>query len=252
MIMQEEFNAAVNWCHDNGLVINASKTKMMHIRSPQFKSTQSKILVKNDACPNTPIETIEIVETYKYLGVIIDCHFLWSQHIDKLRMDLKKTLYALSHLQYYTTVPVLKQVYYALVESKLRYGILAWGNAATTHIQKIQKLQNTALKLINKGYTRNNESTFKTLNVEQIFKMTLILEYYDDNRFIRPIDHMINTRRRAQGMLKLPTNYNTYGRRQLLYSVPSTINELPRHLVNIENFKTRKKYIKNFFLNLHE
>ena len=32
-IMQSEFNIVVKWCPDNGLVLNAQKSKIMHIRS---------------------------------------------------------------------------------------------------------------------------------------------------------------------------------------------------------------------------
>ena len=30
--MQNQFDTATKWCHDNGLIINASKTKLMHIK----------------------------------------------------------------------------------------------------------------------------------------------------------------------------------------------------------------------------
>lgn len=249
MIMQNEFDAAVRWCHDNGLVINASKTKLMHIRSPHVKKTDKQIYFRNDLCPITPTVCIEVVELYKYLGVVIDCHFLWDKHIDKLRTDLKKSLYALSHLKYHATEDVLRQVYYALVESKLRYGILAWGNAAPTHINKLQKLQNSALRIIQHNNRQQAENKFRVLKVEQIFKMTTILEYHGNNRFIRPIQHHLNTRQRAQGLLQIPRHYNTYGKRQLAYVVPTIINSMPQELKQIQNYKTRKKQLKYFFLN---
>lgn len=250
-IMQNEFEKAVRWCHDNGLVLNPSKTKMMHIRGPHLKVTRRSISFRSSICQNTyQDEVIEVVESYKYLGVIIDSHFIWDKHIDKLRSDLKKALFAMFYLSSYSTMQVQKQVYYALVESKLRYGILAWGNASNIHINKLQKLQNAIVKKINRRDPSNTsrENYFKVLEVQQIFKMTLALEYYDDIRFKKPIDHQYNTRRREQGMFQTPMSYNKYGKRQLNNSLPTVLNALPSNLKNISNFKTRKKRIKNLFL----
>lgn len=164
-------------------------------------------------------------------------------------MDLKKAMFALSHLKYHTNHDVLKQVYYSLMESRIRYGILAWGNAAKTHIIKIQKLQNAAIKQINNNYRQTYDTLFKPIPVEDIFKMTTIIEYFDDNRFKQQIQHQLNTRRRAQGMLQIPRNYNNYGRRKLQHTVPSIINGLPREIVMIQNFKKRKKELKKYFIN---
>lgn len=251
-IMQNEFDKAVEWCHDNGLVLNHAKTKMMHIRGPRHKATRQRINFRSSICQSAlPDQVIEVVECYKYLGVTIDSNFIWDRHINKLRSDLKKALFALYYLGSYSTTQVQKQVYYALVESKLRYGVLAWGNASNTHLNKLQKLQNTIVKKISSrnGTNSSGENCFKVLGAQQIFKMTLALEYYDDNRFQKPIDHQFNTRRRAHGMLQTPRSINNYGRRQLENSVPTTLNELPQNLRNIRNFKTRKKLLKEFFLN---
>lgn len=51
--MQEEFDKVSQWCHDHGLVINAEKTKLMHIRTPQQPQDTINIYFRNDACPDT-------------------------------------------------------------------------------------------------------------------------------------------------------------------------------------------------------
>lgn len=244
--LQGEFTKAVQWCHDMGLVINASKTKVMHIRLPYHGQSELQIKFENQNCPNSQIKIIELVEEYKYLGVIIDNHFTWQKHIDKVRADLKKAMFAVAYLKKCSTFQVLKQVYYGLVESKLRYGILAWGNAAISHLDKLQKIQNSIINLITQN--SQNAETLKVLSVEDIYRMTITLEYYEDERFNLPIPHEVNTRRRARGLLHIPSFRNNYGRKQLKYIVPKILNELPENLKNIQNLAKRKKMLKNYFI----
>lgn len=244
-MMQAEFDEAGKWCHDNGLVINATKTKLMHIRSPNYSASQ--VLLKSYRCANaSSCEDIQMVDTYKYLGITIDCHFLWDAHVNDLRNKLKGSLFALACLQYKSTTSVQKQVYYALIESRLRYGVLAWGGAAQTHIEKLQQIQDRALKLMSKGYVSTNN--VRVLKVRQIFEMSAVLEYYDDPSVRTPITHQVNTRRRAEGLLQLPAIINEYGRRRLNYIVPNVLNNLPQHLRNLNPINVRKRKIKQYFL----
>lgn len=243
-VMQSEFNAAGRWCHDNGLVINESKTKLMHIRSPMHP--ESLIVLKTFKCSNSQnCENIGVVNTYKYLGVTIDSHFLWEPHINDLRNKLRGSLFALACLQYKSTTCVQKQVYHALIESRLRYGVLAWGGAAQTHMDKLQNIQDRAVRILS---GRNGTTEVKVLNVKQIFEMSAALEYYDDRNLRIPISHRFETRRRAEGLYQLPPIINEYGRRQLIYTIPKIFNTLPHHLRNIEHIKARKRKLKRYFL----
>lgn len=98
--MQNQLNDVSKWCHDNGLVINASKTKLMHIRQPNMKQINiqlkyhdiecihNKTNDTNDSC-NT---SIELVNIYKYLGVYVDNTLKWKTHIRELQKNYVKSL----------------------------------------------------------------------------------------------------------------------------------------------------------------
>lgn len=246
-IMQDEFNSVSRWCHDQGLVINAVKTKLMHIRMPRQPEVSISIHHQNEDCPTTTkSDAIEIVKTIKYLGIIIDEHFLWHEHVNKIRMQLRSAVFAMVYLKRYTSAEVQKQVYLSLAESRLRYGILAWGNASKIHIDKILYLQHRLCKIIN-----TNNTTLRVLDVNGIFKMAMLLHYYDEQRYQQRICHNQNTRRRAQGLLEIPETFNNYGRRHPSYALPELMNQLPANLKNIVNFKKRKKDLKLYLLTLH-
>lgn len=162
--MQHELNTVTKWSHDNGLVINASKTKLMHIKPPhlatyninlKFHDYQclhnSNILSNTDTCSSI----IEIVKTYKYLGVYVDENFKWLTQIQELRKKLRKSAYSLFHLSNCANFNVLKQAYFALSESYIRHGITAWGNS--TYCKSLQQTQNQILKILLKKQLKCNE-----------------------------------------------------------------------------------------------
>ena len=100
-IMQDQLNIVGKWCHDNGLVINATKTKIMHIRPPHFKNSNITIKFHDTDClhkiniinnnHDTCNTLIELVDTYKYLGVYVDHHFKWKTQVENVQKKLRKT-----------------------------------------------------------------------------------------------------------------------------------------------------------------
>lgn len=263
-IMQEEFNAVTAWCHDQGLVINAKKTKIMHIRPPHIQKAVLKIKMHDTNCLHNAGNHmqlksddsceifIENVSTYKYLGIIVDYNFKWSYHIRALETKLRQSTYALFHLSNVCTAEVLRQCYFGLVESHLRHGILAWGNAPQT--QSLQQIQTRIHKIIHRVKTGQHydrqqiSSKTKLLNIEQLHKMEVISRFWNDNTYKIPVQHNFNTRRRQQGRYNIPRHWNEYGRRRYEVAVPKIFNELPSEFRNLSKPLLLKK-AKQYFLN---
>lgn len=91
------------------------------------------------------------VKTQTYIGIIIDGKFKWDKQIDKLYSRLRSCTYGFQNLVRYVDKKTLIIVYNALVDSILRYGVLAWGNASQTRLEKLRKIQNTILKIIHRN-----------------------------------------------------------------------------------------------------
>ena len=80
---------------------------------------------------------IERKSCIKYLGVYIDEQFSWKEHIKYVTNKIRKVIYKFRELRNILTFNSLKAVYYALVESITNYGIVVWGSAGVTEINKI-------------------------------------------------------------------------------------------------------------------
>lgn len=267
-IMQKELNAINRWCHDSGLIINANKTKIMHFRARHMPQSDISITYHETDCihktniNNTPINdacktNIEIVNTYKYLGLHLDIHFKWKTHIEALQNKLRSTAYALYHLSNCSPTNILRQVYFSLGESYLRHGITAWGTA--TFCRDLQGTQNRLIKLLYKNnqqtttlQNQNINNIYKELNimnVKNIYKSTIINEFYNDTDLLKPIQHQQNTRRKAQGRYQIPRFKNNYGKNTLAVTLPTTINSIPTDLLKITNKYNKNLKIKKYLIN---
>lgn len=83
---------------------------------------------------------------------------------------------------------------------------------------------------IREQYINENNSAAKELNilnVKSIYYSTLAKEFYNDSRFLIPIDHDHNTRRRAAGRFREGRFHNEYGRKTLDVTLPKIFNNLP-------------------------
>ena len=126
----------------------------------------------------------------------------------------------------YLPTSALVNIYHSLVESKLRYCNTVWGNCNLSLKNKLQILQNRAVRVISKNYTSPIEQVFteiKLLNVQQlidfdsaalIFKAQngLAPKYISDMFVPSNYIHGHNTRHAMNGLLNSHVN-SIYGSR---------------------------------------
>ena len=114
------------------------------------------------------------VDYIKYLGMYIDKHLNWNQHIDELTKKLNRANGILSKLRYNTTLDICLQVYYAIFYSYLIYGCNVWGFTSEENINAIQVLQNKSIRIMTFApYISNVDQSFldlKSLKVREVIK----------------------------------------------------------------------------------
>ena len=93
-------------------------------------------------------KNLDDCDSYKYLGVYIDKNLSWRPHVDYLCKKISKACGALAKLRHCVGIDTLKTIYYALVNSYLRYGLLAWGSASSSVLQPLNVLNNKVLRIM--------------------------------------------------------------------------------------------------------
>lgn len=127
----------------NRLSLNAKKTKVIHFRTQRnVGDSETMPIVKLNGLP------IETVSSFKYLGLILDTHLTWSDHIEYLIRRIIPILAILHRGKDLIPTDVRKLIYHSMINSCLRYMIEIWGAAAMTILRSIQVIQNRAIRNI--------------------------------------------------------------------------------------------------------
>ncbi len=94
---------------------------------------------------STPLEQCN---SYKYLGIFIDKDLNWSTHIEYITKKVLKACGAIAKLRHYVDIDILKNVYFSLVHSYVRYGISVWGKASSSALSSLHSAIHKVLRIM--------------------------------------------------------------------------------------------------------
>ena len=120
----------------NKLSPNPKKTEFMVIGHPL--KTKNLDLPEMLKLNNSDIKR---VNKTKSLGVIVDEKLNWDEQFKRTKSKMSGGLAALKKLKNVVPRSQLFIVYYALIESHLRYADVIWGNLSKTKLAALQRLQ---------------------------------------------------------------------------------------------------------------
>ena len=136
-----ELSKVQQWMNCNKLTLNPNKTQVLLIPSSRQQVISTIKLYLNN-------ELIKPIRTAKYLGITLDSQLKFDIFISKLLTKFSRSIEIMSKIRHYLPKTVLLNLYFALVHSHLFYGIAVWGSNYHTLINKLQVLQNKAMKMI--------------------------------------------------------------------------------------------------------
>ena len=89
------------------------------------------------------------VNSYKYLGVIINENLTWTDHIENLRSKVLQRLGLLRRIKYFLPRDIRELLVKSTIIPLLDYADVTWGDKANlTLMKKVQVLQNLAAKFV--------------------------------------------------------------------------------------------------------
>lgn len=232
------------WFLQHNLFLNMSKTKLVPFANdartmPEIQPI--KIHEQHPCRANCTCEEIEMVRHWKYLGLEIDCHLRWDQHINMLVKRIRRYIYPFLSLRNFMPLKLLKQVYYALVQSVLEYGIIAYGRADQSNIQNLKVIQNLILKLLYKKKkrfsTKRLYGELDVLNIENLFKKNVCIKVHKNkDKLISYIDYKYSLRNKNPIVNKCNTKK---GQKSIKFLGLKLYKSLPDDL---QSCKTKDKF----------
>jgi hypothetical protein len=146
----------INWLNKNNLSISISKTK--YIQFISYNSNRLPMTIKHNN------ETVDEVASLKFLGVTIDKHLNWKEHIDQVCNKLNRFVFALRRLRNTVSVEAAITAYHGYVSSVLSYGLILWGNSVD--VDRVFKIQKKCVRAVcNARIDDSCIPLFKKLNI---------------------------------------------------------------------------------------
>ena len=244
-----------DWFCSNRLSLNPTKTKYIIFKAGTKKCNfdNLNIIVNGTALERIGSDCNE--KTTKFLGIYVDESLTWKYHLNHINTKISRALYGIKQAKNLLPIQSLKTLYSALIQPYISYGILAWGNANASNLQKTSKLQKRAVRLItNSGYNSHTEPLFKKcqiFKIEDLYKFQVSMFMYAfvnhklpksfDGVFRFNSDVQVSHITRQSNLINVPRCHSAYSGRLPLYSFPVIWNEWIHRI----SYCTSKSQFKN-------
>ena len=139
---RKEIQSLINWCENNNLILNPSKTKEMIIDYRKKKEPITPIFINN--------ECIEIVNSFKFLGTTISSDLKWHFNTKLILKKAHQRLYFLRQLKkFHLNKEIMVNFYRAIIESILIFSTIIWFNSLSqAEKRKLNSIVNSCSRII--------------------------------------------------------------------------------------------------------
>ena len=142
--VQKALYSVEKWCQKWQVIINANKSQVViFTKCPTHKQVAADLKIFNQAIPTS--------SEASYLGVTFDCRLTWERQITKMceraygRLNLLRAMASLSSKH---NPNVLSLLFNSTIRSIFEYPSVCILSAANMHIEKLQLIQNEAMRII--------------------------------------------------------------------------------------------------------
>ena len=251
--LQEDVNSLTKWIGDHNLSLNVRKCKSLLVsRKHTFLSGQSVQIGD---------ESLEKVQSYKYLGVVINSNLTWSDHISRLCSKAKQQL-GLLYRQFYKdcNTSTLRALYITQVRPHLEYAIPVWDPYLSKDIEAIESVQRFASKVCTKQWHDTSyQDRLKALNIgtlqsrRQHQKLCYLYKIINGQSFFvnPPLSYFssVYNTRSHELTLNIPFTQSTSSFNSFFCDTARLWNHLPYEIVSTPTFIPFKKAVSKYLLN---
>lgn len=110
--------------------------------------------------------------TKKFFGVILYKHLKFSEHAQVLIQKVSFSIHVIIKTRPYFSTEILLSLYYAFIHSHLSYCVWSWGNTYWSHVNRLERLQKQALRLITfKPFSSPSAPLFSNMKILPLHKL---------------------------------------------------------------------------------
>lgn len=243
----EELSLVSDWLNANKLSLNVSKSNLIVFRPHRSKG--SKLRSEVNILMNGEKVT---QKTYtKYLGIYIDQHLTWKEHIASVKTKLDRGLGLLHKLKIFAPKRIVQSAHFAFITPHIQYGLLNWGAANNTSFNGLNKCLKKVKKLFDKFDLSNNEMMLEVRDFNKLAMGTFMWKLHRNQlpsciiKLFKKSNSNIPTR---SGIFMLENPISSVKRSFITFTGLKFWNQLPVNTKNCPSIKTFKKQLKLFIL----
>ena len=169
--IRPDIDAVSMWAKENKMKMHPAKTKYSII------STRQKIANSAKQSLDLSVDGMQLtkVESERVLGVYIDSHLTWNEHIDTLRRKLLQRIAILARARKYIPTKYRLLLYNASVKPLFTCCCTVWSDCSQTNLDELFKLQKRCVRFIldspRDARSYDNFQKLKWLTVNQLFRL---------------------------------------------------------------------------------
>ena len=257
-VLQRDLDSLVSWSESWQLPFNVSKCKVMHLGKNTSDRTYS--LTKDGN-----ISHISSVMEEKDLGVTFDEKLKFSQQVGKVVATANRKLGMIRRTFSSFDRDALLHLYKTLIRPVLEYSSCVWHPLLKKDIEKLEKVQRRATKLVRSLRNLDYPSRLRSLKLPtlayrrhrsdmlQVFRLVTGIDDFDPSQFFS----MAKTKRTRGHGFKMEKKRARTKLRQGVFSqrVVTHWNNLPEDVVmspSINTFKSRLEKVWKRSLNMYD
>ena len=144
--VSDDLETICNWLTSQGFRLNINKVKAMVISRK-----------KSPPCPHLELQgdKLEYVNNFRLLGVIITNDLSWKSHILHITSKARRLLGFLYRVFNEGGPCYLNKLYKSIVLPHLDYCCCVWDPPHKTHIEKLERVQSFAARVVSGNWTRD-------------------------------------------------------------------------------------------------
>ena len=249
--LQKDLDSLSDWCVDNEIYMNTTKTKVMFFGS--------KAKLNSAPLPTFTVggEVLQRAKTYTYLGLTLDEQLSLDTHACSLIKRVSNKIYQLTKIRPFVTKKAALLIYKNMILPILEYGDVFLHSASQMVRKKLQTLQNKALRcaLHKNKYVRTAElhDEAKLLKLKDRRHMHILLHMFqlsqmpDFKLWKVHQPTAIKTRSSKKKLFSLRRPANEKYKRSITYQGPKLWNALPGHVQKAQSYFDFKSQVKTIF-----
>lgn len=252
------FAKVSHWLKQNSLTINLDKTKFMYfsiydsnVPATNTLNLHSYQCLLNDKATCYCNEKLYCVSSIRYLGVCLDSNLKYTVHMAQLNMKIRKLICKFYNLRYLMPNYIMRMLYFALVESLLRYCMAIWGGTFPTNMEQLKVTQKYIIKIIlfkSKRYSSDLLfEEFNVLSLDMLYVSSALVFVYRHKEIAKfNILNKYETRSKSNLNVVVPLHTKTTTQRSITYFGPKLYNLLPSDIKLINNKNLFAKKVKRY------